>query len=230
MAKVVILSGAGLSAESGIKTFRGNDGLWEGFNVMEVCSVQGFIDDRQKVIDFYNMRRRNIEDKAPNEAHKMIARIQKKFPDDVAVLTQNVDDLLERAGCEQIVHLHGTLTDLRCEDCNHIFSVGYESQVGLVCTACESDNIRHNVVMFGESAPMYQVLSQEIDDAQLLVVIGTSGQVIDSAYLAQIVGHAVLNNIDIDEQYDQYFQTKFYEPTSIAAAKIEALIENFLEN
>lgn len=228
MAKVLILSGAGLSAESGIQTFRGHDGLWEGYDVMEVCSVSGFRNDRQKVIDFYNLRRQNIADKEPNEAHKMIARIKKKFPQDIAVLTQNVDDLLEKAGCEGIVHLHGTLTDLRCEDCEHVFAVGYERQEGIVCPQCESDLVRHNVVMFGESAPMYAVLHKELQDTKLLVVIGTSGQVIDSASMAQMVEHAVLNNIDVDEYHDRYFQTKFYEPASVAALKIEALIEDYL--
>ncbi len=228
MARVVILSGAGLSAESGIQTFRGNDGLWEGFDVMEVCSVGGFMRDRQKVIDFYNMRRHNIADKEPNEAHKMIARVKKRFSNQIAVLTQNVDDLLEKAGCEGIVHLHGTLTDLRCEDCGHIFSVGYDSQDGWVCPSCESDLIRHNVVMFGESAPMYEVLNQEIRDMDLLIVIGTSGQVIDSASLAQMAEHAVVNNIDVDTYHDRFFQTKLYEPASVAAAKIEALIEDYL--
>ncbi|MDH5464243.1 MAG: NAD-dependent deacetylase, partial [Thiovulaceae bacterium] len=175
MAKVVILSGAGLSAESGIRTFRESDGLWEEYDVAEVCSTQGFQANRQKVLDFYDLRRADIEFKEPNAAHEMVARIKKRFPKDIAVITQNVDNLLERAGCPEIVHLHGTLTDLRCEDCEHVFTIGYRSQNGLVCPACESELVRHNVVMFGESAPMYRVLSQELSDAQLLIVIGTSG-------------------------------------------------------
>ena len=228
MAKVVILSGAGLSAESGIKTFRGNDGMWENYNVMEVCSVQGYKNNPQLVLDFYDARRQDIADKQPNEAHKMITRMKKKYSQQIAVITQNVDNLLEKAGCEGIIHLHGTLTDLRCQSCQHVFYIGYESQKKHVCPSCKSDDIRHNVVMFGESAPLYQQLSTEIHDAKLLVVIGTSGQVIDSAYLAEVVGKAVLNNIDVDENHDKHFQTKFYEPASSAAVKIQTLIEDFL--
>ena len=229
MAKVVILSGAGLSAESGIRTFREGDGLWEEYNVMEVCSTQGFRNDRQKVLSFYDMRRADIEYKEPNAAHKMIARIKDKFPHDIAVITQNVDDMLERAGCKDIIHLHGTLTDLRCEDCDHVFAIGYDSQKGSICPACESENVRHNVVMFGESAPMYEILTREINDAELLVVIGTSGHVIDTAYYAKVVGNAVLNNIDVDAYHDAAFGTKFYEPATKTASKIEAIIEEFLQ-
>lgn len=228
MAKVVILSGAGLSAESGIKTFRGHDGLWENYNVMEVCSIEGYKKDPQLVLDFYDARRKNIEDKVPNNAHKMLARVKRKYPDKIAIITQNVDNLLEKAGCEDIIHLHGTLTDLRCEACSHVFNVGYGSQKELSCPSCQSLKIRHNVVMFGETAPQYERLNKEISDTELLVVIGTSGQVINTAYLAEFVGHAVLNNIDIDTYHDQYFQTKFYEKASEASEKIEAYIEKFL--
>lgn len=230
MAKVVILSGAGLSAESGIKTFRGHNGMWENYDVMEVCSAQGYANNPKLVESFYDARRKDIGDKQPNEAHYMITRIKNRYPDEIAVITQNVDDLLEKAECKDVIHLHGTLTDLRCKSCEEVFPVAYASQNLYSCPSCESKNIRHNVVMFGEMAPRYQDLSREIDDAQLLVVIGTSGQVIDSAYLAQLVGKAVLNNIDVDDAHDQYFQTKFYEPASLAALKIEEVIETFLSS
>ena len=229
MAKVVILSGAGLSAESGIRTFRESDGLWEEYDVHEVCSTQGFINDRQKVLNFYDLRRSDIKDKQPNTAHAMVARVKKRFPSEVAIITQNVDDMLERAGCPDIIHLHGTLTDLRCEDCNHIFAIGYDSQKGVVCPHCESDQVRHNVVMFGEAAPMYERLASELQDAELLVVIGTSGHVIDTAYFAKLVNHSVLNNIDIDEYHDAGFGTKLYKPATEAAQEIEKIIENFLD-
>ena len=123
MATILFISGAGLSAESGLRTFRDTDGLWEEYEVMEVCSTQGFLADRQKVLDFYDDRRRDLHDKKPNEAHFMMARLKKEFGDEIAILTQNVDDLLERAGCTDVVHLHGTLTDLRCEACGEVFFV-----------------------------------------------------------------------------------------------------------
>ena len=105
MKKVLILSGAGLSAESGLRTFRDSDGLWEEYDIMEVCSARGFRANRQKVLDFYDKRRAQLAECEPNEAHRMIARIKAKYPEQIAVLTQNVDDLLERAGCQKVVHL-----------------------------------------------------------------------------------------------------------------------------
>ena len=227
--KVYIVSGAGLSAESGIRTFRDTDGLWEEYSIEEVCSVGGFQRDRQKVLDFYDARRADIEQKEPNYAHKRLAELKKTYPDNIVILTQNVDDMLERAGCEDIIHLHGTLTDLRCEDCETVFPIGYSSQEGAMCPSCDSFNIRHNVVMFGEAAPAYIHLNKLYNQADMVVVIGTSGQVIDTAYMAQLVGNSILNNIDIDENHDQYFATKLYVPATEAADEIYDLVEKFIE-
>jgi NAD-dependent deacetylase len=228
MKKVLILSGAGISAESGIRTFRDGDGLWEEYDVMEVCSVQGFARNPKLVADFYDARRRDLEDKSSNVAHEMVARLKAKYPYQIDVLTQNVDDLFERAGCDEVIHLHGTLTQLRCEDCGRVFSIGYESQVGVVCPGCESDRIRHNVVMFGEAAPMYEKLQESVEECDMLVVIGTSGQVINVAAIAQWFDHTILNNYDSDPMLDRYFKTHYIEKATTAAAKIEADIETFL--
>jgi len=227
--KVYIVSGAGLSAESGIRTFRDTDGLWEEYSIEEVCSVGGFMRDRQKVLDFYDARRADIEQKEPNYAHKRLAELKKAYPDNIIILTQNVDDMLERAGCEGVIHLHGTLTDLRCEVCETVFPIGYRSQENAMCPTCESFKIRHNVVMFGEAAPAYEHLHKLYNEAELVVVIGTSGQVIDTAYMAQLVGNSILNNLDIDENHDQYFATKLYMPATEAADEIYELVEKFLE-
>jgi len=227
--KVYIVSGAGLSAESGIRTFRDTDGLWEEYSIEEVCSVGGFMRDRQKVLDFYDARRADIEQKEPNYAHKRLAELKNRYPDNVKILTQNVDDMLERAGCNDVVHLHGTLTDLRCEDCGKVFSIAYRSQEGIVCPSCGSYNIRHNVVMFGEPAPAYKHLGELYNEADMVVVIGTSGQVIDTAYMAQLVDNSILNNIDIDEYHDQYFKVKLYKPATEAVDEIYELVEEFLD-
>ena len=227
--KVYIVSGAGLSAESGIRTFRDTDGLWEEYSIEEVCSVSGFMRDRQKVLDFYDARRADIEQKEPNYAHKKLAELANTYPKNIVMLTQNVDDMLERAGCKNVIHLHGTLTDLRCEACERIFPIGYRSQEGAICPDCESYNVRHNVVMFGEAAPAYEYLQKLYNEAEMVVVIGTSGQVIDTAYMAQLVGNSILNNIDVDENHDQYFSKKLYMPATKAADEIYELVEKFLE-
>jgi NAD-dependent deacetylase len=228
MKKVLILSGAGISAESGIRTFRDANGLWEEYDVMEVCSVEGFARNPKLVADFYDARRRDLADKLPNAAHETIARLKHKYPDRIDVLTQNVDDLFERAGCDEVIHLHGTLTQLRCEDCGRVFTIGYDSQEGVVCPGCESDRIRHNVVMFGEEAPMYAKLQESMDECDLFVVIGTSGHVINVGWYAQWFEHTILNNLDPDDTLDQFFKTLYIEKATSAAPKIEADIENFL--
>ena len=227
--KIYIVSGAGLSAESGIRTFRDTDGLWEEYSIEEVCSVGGFERDRQKVLNFYDARRADLEQKEPNHAHKRLAELANTYPKNIVMLTQNVDNMLERAGCSELVHLHGTLTDLRCEACGKVFHIGYKTQEGVLCPACDSSSIRHNVVMFGEAAPKYEHLSKLYAEANMVVVIGTSGQVIDTAYMAREVKDSILNNLDVDEFHDKAFKHKFYLPATEAVDEVCALIEEFLE-
>jgi len=226
--KVYILSGAGLSAESGIRTFRDSDGLWEEFNIEEVCSVQGWRANRQKVSDFYDARRADLANKVPNKAHKTLAMLKNKYPNEIIMLTQNVDDMLERAGCKEVIHLHGTLTDLRCESCEEVFFVGYAPQEDKKCPACSADDVRHNVVMFGEPAPAYEHLRALYNEADMVVVIGTSGQVIDTAYIAQLVENSILLNLDRDENIDQYFKTCIYEKATVGIDEVAEQIEAFL--
>jgi len=226
--KVYIVSGAGLSAESEIRTFRGSDGMWEDYSIEEVCSTSGWLRDRKKVTSFYNARRADLASKEPNYAHKMLAKLKKKYPNNIFMLTQNVDNMLEKAGCEEVIHLHGTLTDLRCERCNLVFDIGYEEQGERVCANCNATVIRHNVVMFGESAPAYIHLNRLYNEADMIVVIGTSGQVIDTAYMAQLVDYSILNNLDVDVNHDQYFTKLFYKPATKAIDEICHLIEEFL--
>jgi len=226
--KVYILSGAGLSAESGIKTFRESDGLWENYSIEDVCSTSGWARDRQKVTKFYDARRADLESKEPNHAHIRLAELKKKYPENIFMLTQNVDNMLEKSGCEGVVHLHGTLTDLRCEACSHVFPIGYKAQGDAVCPECKSTVVRHNVVMFGENAPAYEHLRKLYNEAQMVVVIGTSGNVIDTAYIAQIIDNSILNNLDVDENHDQYFSKKLYLPATEAVDEIFELVEEFL--
>ena len=226
--KVYILSGAGLSAESGIRTFRDSDGLWANYSIEEVCSTSGWARDRQKVAKFYDDRRADLESKEPNYAHIRLAELKKKYPRNILMLTQNVDNMLEKAGCEGVIHLHGTLTDLRCERCKFVFPIGYKPQNGATCPKCNSTVVRHNVVMFGESAPAYEYLNRLYNEAEMVVVIGTSGNVIDTAYIAQIIDNSVLNNLDADFNHDQYFKVKLHKPATEAIDEIFELVEEFL--
>ena len=240
MNKVMIISGAGLSAESGISTFRDSDGLWENYDVMQVCSTEGWAQDRALVTEFYNARRHDLRNKEPNKAHRTLAALEQQFPGRIMHLTQNVDNLLERAGCQEVIHLHGTLTDLRCEACGHIWDIGYEAQNEHdACPRCESDAVRHNVVMFGESAPEYRRIYDAIAQCGLFVAIGTSGQVIDIVSIAKEFEHSVLINPkreehvtsfgSFEQNIDAFFEQFLQQKASEAADEMAAIITRFLE-
>ena len=238
---IMILSGAGLSAESGIKTFRDHDGLWEDYDVMQVCSTQGWEEDRDLVTQFYNARRKDLQDKTPNKAHIALADLEKRYPNKIYNLTQNVDNLLEKAGCNNVIHLHGTLTDLRCEECGHVWDIGYASQNEFdACPHCKSNVIRHNVVMFGESAPAYSRIYEAIEQCDLFIGIGTSGQVIDIVPIAAEFAHSILINPKREEYVtawgshdkfiDEYFEHFIQEGAGDAMSEMIDIIENFVDN
>ena len=237
---IMIFTGAGLSAESGIKTFRDHDGLWENYDVMQVCSTEGWEADRALVTEFYNARRKDLKDKIPNPAHMFLAELEKKYPNKIYNLTQNVDNLLEKAGCTKVVHLHGTLTDLRCEACEHIWDVGYRPQdENEICPQCGSASIRHNVVMFGEAAPAYQKIYEAISNCKLLIAIGTSGQVIDIVPIPREFSHSILVNpkreeyvsdFGLSDTYiDEYFTYFLQMNAGVATKDMTGIIENFIE-
>ena len=239
MHKVMIISGAGLSAESGISTFRDSDGLWENYDVMTVCSTQGWTKDRALVTNFYNARRKDIASKEPNAMHIALAKLEQKYPTQIIHLTQNVDNMMEKAGSRDVMHLHGTLTDLRCETCEETFDVGYRAQKeDEVCPHCGGTKIRHNVVMFGESAPMYQRIYEAIDASDLFIAIGTSGQVIDIVPIAQEFSESILINPKreehlgafggYDKNMDEYFEHFLQTTATEAVAEMTALIEGHL--
>lgn len=227
--RVLIFTGAGISAESGMQTFRGANGLWNGRDVMEICSVEGFHADPDNVNAFYDDLRVSLEDKQPNNAHMMIADLSNRFPDRTDVITQNIDDLFEKAGCSNVTHLHGTLTDLRCSNCQSIFRIGYRPlNQADKCPSCGSTSLRHNVVMFGEPAPNYSLLNQSIDTCHLLVVIGTSGNVININKVAHDFEWSILCNLDADPDFDINFDEIYHMEATKASKIIERKIISFL--
>lgn len=230
MAKVLILSGAGISAESGISTFRESDGLWENYRIEEVCSAGCLDYNGEATRKFYDARRADIEDKKPNRAHKVIVELKHKFPNDISVLTQNVDDLFEKAGIrdDEVVHLHGFLRELRCRECETIIDIGYKTQDGSKCRECGGE-LRPNIVFFGESAPKYEILIDELNECKLIVVIGTSGNVLDVTYFAQLTELSILNNLEPSEVIDDsYFTKVYYAKASEVIDEIAEYIEDFL--
>lgn len=180
MKNLVILSGAGISAESGIKTFRDADGLWEGHDIMEVASPYGWKKNPQKVLDFYNQRRRQLFEVYPNKAHKALAQLEKHYQ--VNIITQNVDDLHERAGSSCVLHLHGELLNVRSEkDPNLVYR--WEKDLNLGDLAKDKSQLRPDIVWFGEAVPLLEEAISLVKQAHLLIIIGTSLQVYPAASL-----------------------------------------------
>lgn len=228
--RVLIFTGAGISEESGIPTFRGANGLWNGRDIKEVCSVHGFAINPNGVNEFYDERRSALRDNLPNSAHHMIAGLSKRYPDHIDVFTQNIDDLFEKAGCDTVVHLHGTLTDLRCMECAHIFTVGYHSINEIkCCPKCQSPSLRHNVVMFGEKAPNYALLNNSTSTCQLLIAIGTSGNVIDISRATHLFEYSILCNLDPNPSFDAHFDEVYHMKATMSVTEIEEKVVSFLE-
>lgn len=182
--KVVVLTGAGISAESGIKTFRDADGLWEGHDVMEVASPQGFKQNPELVLDFYNQRRKQLFSVLPNAAHLALKKLETRF--DVQIITQNVDDLHERAGSSSVVHLHGELLKVRSiKDEQRVIHWEKDLFLGDVCE--NGHQLRPHIVWFGEQVPLLEKAVEITEGADILLIIGTSMQVYPAAGLINFV-------------------------------------------
>ncbi|KMQ69731.1 NAD-dependent deacetylase [Chryseobacterium sp. FH2] len=184
MKKLTILSGAGISAESGIKTFRDGGGLWENHNVTDVASPEGWRKDKALVLEFYNQRRRQLHEVVPNDAHKLIADLEKYF--DVQVITQNIDDLHERAGSTNILHIHGEL--FKSCSCNNK-SLIYEQKedINIGDKAEDGGQLRPFIVWFGEDVPLMKEAIEKTKESDIFLVIGTSLQVYPAAGLLHYI-------------------------------------------
>lgn len=178
--KIVVLTGAGISAESGIKTFRDADGLWEGHDVMEVASPTGWRKNRELVLDFYNQRRRQLKEVSPNAGHIALKQLEQAY--EVIVVTQNVDNLHERAGSSRIIHLHGELTKARSCD-NESLVYDWPDDIQLGDKAEDGAQLRPHIVWFGEQVPELENAIHQIQDAHYVIIIGTSMQVYPAASL-----------------------------------------------
>ena len=187
--KLVVLTGAGVSAESGVSTFRDSDGLWEQHKVEDVASIEGWYRDPALVLDFYNARRAQLASVKPNAAHYAIAELEKEY--DVTVITQNVDNLHERAGSTRLIHLHGELTKVRPENCFNerdgfseetVFDIGFDSiQIG--DNAPNGAQLRPHIVWFGEAVPKINAAIDAVEAADIMLIVGTSLQVYPAASL-----------------------------------------------
>jgi len=199
--KMVVLSGAGMSAESGISTFRESGGLWEKYSIEEVATPEAFRKNPELVIEFYNQRRKQLDEVEPNEGHKILARMQDKF--DIHIITQNVDNLHERAGSKNILHLHGELTKVRSAKYpDLIYDIGTK-QIKLGDTCDKGSQLRPHIVWFGEEVPAMEKAVPIVNQADIFVVIGTSLNVYPAAMLIMYAKNEIPkylidpNNVDV---------------------------------
>lgn len=225
MKKIVVLTGAGISAESGIQTFRDADGLWEGHDVMEVASPQGWAANQELVLDFYNQRRKQALTAKPNQGHLGLADLEKDF--DVTIVTQNVDNLHEKAGSTQVLHLHGKLFQSRSTaDESLVYDMqGWELNSGDLCE--KGSQLRPNIVWFGEMVPMMDLAIQKAQSADIFLIVGTSLAVYPAAGLM----HHTRPNIPkyiIDPNMPDVAQTSnlflFEEKGSTGVSKVASML------
>jgi NAD-dependent deacetylase len=193
MKKIVVLTGAGISAESGIPTFRDSNGLWEGHRVEDVASPEGWHRDPANVLDFYNQRRQKAREVQPNRGHVVLAELEEYF--DVTIVTQNVDDLHERAGSTKVIHLHGSLFESRSTKDEHlVYPIeGWELKLGDLCE--KGSQLRPNIVWFGEMVPLIEVAAHHASGADAFLVVGTSMAVYPAAGLISYVPYDALKYV-----------------------------------
>jgi NAD-dependent deacetylase len=224
--KIVVLTGAGISAESGLKTFRDSDGLWMGYDVQDVATPRAFKKDPQLVLDFYNQRRKDAAAAQPNAAHIGLAELEKDF--EVQVVTQNIDDLHERAGSTRVLHLHGEIFKMRSvQDESKIYSI--RSDINLGDTAADGGQLRPHIVWFEEPVPLIATAAEMMMGADVFVLIGTSLQVYPAAGLIDYVPFAAPKYI-IDKKIPaitKYGNMHFIEkPATTGVAELKQLLKN----
>ncbi len=221
---IVVLSGAGISAESGLKTFRDGDGLWNGYDVYEVASPIGWNKNPELVLDFYNARRKDVAAAEPNAAHVGLAELEKDF--DVTIITQNIDDLHERAGSTKVLHLHGEIFLMRSvNDTRNVYEIKGDIKLGDM--APDGAQLRPHIVWFGEEVPMMEKAARVMQTCDYFVVVGTSLQVYPAASLLQVAPQGMPKFI-IDKKvpalHGIHNITVIEQPASIGVAELKRLL------
>lgn len=221
---LVVLSGAGISAESGLKTFRDSDGLWEGYDVAEVATPQAWYKNPSLVLDFYNMRRRNVKDAVPNAAHFALAELEQHY--DVHIVTQNIDDLHERAGSTNVLHLHGEIFKMRSE-LNEELVYPITDDILMGDLAQDGGQLRPHIVWFGEAVPMIEQAIPIMQQADVFVLIGTSLAVYPAAGLVDYLPDSISNYV-LDKSIPSVSRYKNIIPIEKPATLGVADLKNYL--
>ncbi|MFA6219714.1 MAG: NAD-dependent deacylase [Erythrobacter sp.] len=230
---IVILTGAGVSAESGIDTFRDAGGLWERFRVEDVATPEGFARDPDLVLRFYDMRRAAIQQKRPNAAHEALARLDAAWPGELLIVTQNVDDLHERAGAQRVLHMHGTHLKAWCTQCDTRSRwtgplIAKEGQARPPCPACGARALRPDVVWFGEMPYEMERIHTAIGRADLFVSIGTSGAVYPAAGFVRNARELRVQTLELNLERSQgshwFHESRQGPATQLVPAWVEDLL------
>ena len=220
MKRIVVLTGAGISAESGLKTFRDGDGLWEEYDIYDVATPEAWARDPELVLRFYNDRRKNVRDAQPNAAHKALADLEQQY--EVQIITQNIDDLHERAGSTNVLHLHGEILKSRgCADENLLYDCLGDIKLGDKCD--KGSQLRPHVVWFGEMVPMIEPAAAICRTADIFMVIGTSLAVYPAAGLVHYVDYDVPKYIidpNIPDNYINPSITAIQDKASVGVPKL----------
>ncbi len=217
--KVVVLTGAGISAESGLSTFRDNNGLWDNHRIEDVATPEAFDRDPKLVQRFYNLRRAALKSVEPNAAHQSLARVESQFQSFMLV-TQNVDDLHERAGSENLIHMHGELLKKRCVQCHQVSAINTDLNTESVCEDCGYvGTLRPHIVWFGEMPLLMDEIMSALMACDLFVSIGTSGTVYPAAGFVEIANqagaHTVELNLDPSDQKSQFKESIYGQATEV---------------
>lgn len=216
---IVILTGAGISAESGLATFRGPDGLWEGHRVEDVCTPAALARDRETVLRFYDERRAALGRVTPNPAHEALARLDREWDGGLLIVTQNVDDLHERAGAERLIHIHGELLSALCEGCGEREGFAGAMLGGTTCSACGArDRLRPDIVFFSEMPYKMERIEAALMDCDLFVSIGTSGAVYPAAGFVRLAREVGARTVELNLEPSEgsyFFDERRYGPASV---------------
>lgn len=215
---IVILTGAGISAESGLATFRGPDGLWEGHRVEDVCTPEALARDPALVHRFYDERRAKLAMVQPNAAHEAIAALDRAWTGDLLVVTQNVDDLHERAGAQRLIHMHGELKSALCAACGRATAWEAALSPASVCGACGKPRLRPDIVFFGEMPYEMEVIEDALARADLFVSIGTSGAVYPAAGFVQIARRAGARTLELN--FDPSAGSAYFHESRLGPASL----------
>ncbi|WP_109465949.1 NAD-dependent deacylase [Albibacillus kandeliae] len=228
MNKIVILTGAGISAESGMGTFRDEGGLWAQHRIEDVATPEGFARNPALVQNFYNLRRVAAAEAKPNAAHEALARLQRDWPGEVVIVTQNVDALHEAGGATGVLHMHGTLAGALCAACGHRWPAPAEMAVGEPCPQCHGPMARPDVVWFGEMPYYMNLIYDHLASADLFAAIGTSGQVYPAAAFVQEANaagaHTVELNLDPSAVVSDFAETRFGPASRTVPAWVDELL------